>query len=76
MLRVLTKTATFVENIWYRAGEEILIAKHHFSDEVHTLLEDLDPEPEPAPAPEPTIIPVDEALEAAAGPAPIEELPT
>ena len=41
MLKVLTKTVTFVEGVWHKAGEEITIFDHHFSDEVHTILEDL-----------------------------------
>jgi hypothetical protein len=47
--RVLTKTATFVENIWHAAGTEIEIAERHFSEEVHTLLETLGIEKEPVP---------------------------
>lgn len=70
MLKVLTKTATFVENVWHAAGEEIVIAEHHFSEEVHTLLEDLGLKKA-----SPTVIPIDKALKAMNAPAPIEELP-
>ena len=45
MLRVLVKVATFVNGAVHKVGEEIVIAEHHFSEEVHELLEDLDPKP-------------------------------
>lgn len=78
MLRVLTKAATFVENVWHGANTEIVIDKKHFSDETHTLIEDLDPEsPEPAP-PAPETAPLHPTAEPPAPPAdaaPTEELP-
>jgi hypothetical protein len=59
MLRVLVKVATFVNGAVHKAGEEIVIAEHLFSEEVHTLLETLGIEKEappvaplPSPAPE------------------------
>lgn len=41
MLRVLTKVRTFVNGATRDAGEEIAILDHLFSEEVHTILEDL-----------------------------------
>lgn len=64
-MRVRTKSATFVENRWYGPGEEIDIAEHHYSPEVH---EDL------TPAAEPNIIHVDEVIRSLDDPAPIEPL--
>lgn len=53
MLRVLTKFATFVENVWHGPNTEIVIDEKHFSDETHTLIEDLGVEKAPAPEPAP-----------------------
>lgn len=53
MLRVLVKVVTFVNGAVHKAGDEITIAEHLFSEEVHTLLEDLGVETAPAPEPAP-----------------------
>lgn len=41
MLKVLVKVMTYVNGIVHKAGEEIVIADHLFSEEVHELIEDL-----------------------------------
>lgn len=60
-LRVLVKVRTFVNGAVKEVGEEIVIAEHLFSEEVHTLLETLgiekevppiEPLPSPAAKPE------------------------
>jgi hypothetical protein len=47
-MRVLTKTACYIEGIWHGANTEIDIPDEHFAESVHTPLED-------APAAEPVI---------------------
>jgi hypothetical protein len=46
-MRVLTKSACYIEGIWHGANTEIDIPDEHFAESVHTPLEE-----KPAPEPE------------------------
>jgi len=52
-MRVLTKSACYIEGVWHGANTEIDIPEEHFHESVHTPLEDAKPAAEPEPEPEP-----------------------
>jgi len=43
VLLVRTKTATYLDNVWYPAGVELRVTPAHYSPEVHELIKDESP---------------------------------